>query len=251
MLDRRHHLRLRGAVARQLVRDHDTRRPRLPLQQLAKQTLGGPLVAPALDQDVEHDPILVDSPPEPVLRSPDHQAHFVQVPLVARAWQLAADLVGEGLAELARPLAHGFMAHVEAAGGQHLFDHAQAEREAEVEPHGVADDLAWKAVAGIRGLGCGCYARHRPVSAFPAKPRPKLTVPGKELESLYEAHLQALRMFEKLIWFIPDGLSPTCQIRITSAAGEPVLTVFLPALASEERFRRVAGAQASTHRGPR
>src|SRR4051812_23395539 len=74
MLDRRHHLRLRGAVARQLVRDHDTRRPRLPLQQLAKQTLGGPLVAPALDQDVEHDPILVDSPPEPVLRSPDHQA---------------------------------------------------------------------------------------------------------------------------------------------------------------------------------
>lgn len=74
---------------------------------------------------------------------------------------------------------------------------------------------------------------------------------GKELESLYEAHLHALRMFEKLIWFIPDGLSPTCQIRITSAAGEPVLTVFLPALASEERFRRVAGAQASTHRGPR
>src|SRR3954468_16431259 len=76
MLDRGHHLRLRGAVARQLVRDHDTRRPRLPLQQLAKQTLGGPLVAPALDQDVEHDPILVDSPPEPALRSPDHQAHL-------------------------------------------------------------------------------------------------------------------------------------------------------------------------------
>ena len=74
---------------------------------------------------------------------------------------------------------------------------------------------------------------------------------GKELDSLSEAHLHALRMFEKLIWFIPDDLSPTCQIRITSAAGEPVLIVFLPALASEERFRRVAGAQASTHRGPR
>ena len=65
---------------------------------------------------------------------------------------------------------------------------------------------------------------------------------GKELESLSEAHLHALRMFEKLIWFIPDDLSPTCQIRITSAAGEPVLTVFLPALASEERFRRVVSA---------
>ena len=74
---------------------------------------------------------------------------------------------------------------------------------------------------------------------------------GKELDSLYEAHLHALRMFEKLIQFIPDQLSPTCQIRITAGAGEPVLTVFLPALASEERFQRVVGAQASIHRGSR
>ncbi len=49
-------------------------------------------------------------------------------------------------------------------------------------------------------------------------------------------------MFEKMLQFIPDSLSPTCQIRITSAAGEPVLTVFLPALACEERFRKVVGA---------
>jgi hypothetical protein len=62
---------------------------------------------------------------------------------------------------------------------------------------------------------------------------------GKELDSLFEAHLHALRMFEKLIQFIPDSLSPTCHIKITSAAGEPVLTVFLPALAAEERLRRV------------
>jgi hypothetical protein len=67
---------------------------------------------------------------------------------------------------------------------------------------------------------------------------------GKELDSLYEAHLHALRMFEKLIQFIPDSLSPTCQIRITSAAGKPVLTVFIPALAREEQFRRVVGALA-------
>src|SRR4051812_13541872 len=97
--------------------------------------------------------------------------------LVARVWQLAADLVGEALAELARPLPDSLMAHVDAAGGQHLFDHAQAQGKAEVEPHGVADDLARKAVAGVGGLGCGCHARPLPVPAFPAKPRPKLTVP--------------------------------------------------------------------------
>src|SRR3954462_5946025 len=100
-------------------------------------------------QDVEHDPILVDGPPEPMLLAADHQAHLIQVPFVARTGQPAADLVGEPLAELARPLAHGLVAHVNAAGGQHLFDHAQAERKAEIEPDGVADDLAWKAVAGV------------------------------------------------------------------------------------------------------
>src|SRR5215211_4273269 len=149
MLDRGHHLTLGGAVARQLVRDQDARGPALLLQKLAKQTLGGLLVAPALDQNVEYDPILVDGPPEPVLLAADHQAHFVEVPLVSRTGQPAPDLVGEGLAELAGPLPHGLMAHVDAAGGQHLFHHAQAERKAEVEPNGVADDLAWKAVAGV------------------------------------------------------------------------------------------------------
>ena len=49
------------------IRDHHTRHAGLPLQQLAEQALGGLLVPPALDENVEHDPILVDGPPEPVL----------------------------------------------------------------------------------------------------------------------------------------------------------------------------------------
>src|SRR3954470_15221637 len=72
---------------------------------------------------------------------------------------------------------HGLMAHGDAAGRQHLFHHAQAQGEAEVEPHGVADDLAWKAVAGVGGLSCGCHAGPLPVPTFSAKPPPKLTVP--------------------------------------------------------------------------
>src|SRR5215207_1111061 len=64
MLDRGHHLSLRGTVAGELIRDHHARHTGLTLQQLAKQALGGPLVAPALDQDVEHDPILVHRAPE-------------------------------------------------------------------------------------------------------------------------------------------------------------------------------------------
>src|SRR3954470_18246565 len=76
MLDRGHHVCLCRVVTGELVRDHHTRHAGLPLQQLAEQAFGGPLVPPLLDENVEHDPILVDRPPEPMLRSPDHQAHL-------------------------------------------------------------------------------------------------------------------------------------------------------------------------------
>src|SRR5438105_13070438 len=41
------------------------------------------------------------------------------------------DLIGEGLAELARPLPHGFVADDDAAGCQQLLHHAQPERKAD------------------------------------------------------------------------------------------------------------------------
>ena len=66
MLDARHDLPLCRPVAGQLISDHDTGRPHLPLQQLAQQPLGGLLVASALDQDVEHNTGLVHGSPEPV-----------------------------------------------------------------------------------------------------------------------------------------------------------------------------------------
>src|SRR4051794_33413148 len=48
------------------------------------------------------------------------------------------------LAELARPLPYGLVADDDAARGQHLLDHAQAEREAEIQPDSVADHLRWE-----------------------------------------------------------------------------------------------------------
>src|SRR3954451_17905965 len=96
--------------------------------------------------------------------------------LVSRTGEPAPDLVGEALAELARPLAHGLVAHVDAVPGQHLFHHAQAEWKTEVVPHGVANNFARKAVSSVGRLGAGSHAGHLPVPALPAKPRPKLTV---------------------------------------------------------------------------
>src|SRR5919206_1813742 len=137
---------------------------------------------PPLTKDGDHTPMLVDAPPQPVLLAADHQTHFVQVPLVSRTGQPTPDLVGEVLAELARPLAHGLMADEDAAGGQHLFDHAQAQGKAEIEPDCVADDLGWEAMTGIAVTG-GCRHPARLPAAQPgSKPlAANLTVPVRVL----------------------------------------------------------------------
>ncbi len=63
----------------------------------------------------------------------------------------------------------------------------------------------------------------------------------KDFDDLCEAHLYALRIFERLFKFIPDQISPTCRIKITPDCEEPVLTVVLPALATEKRFQKLVG----------
>ena len=45
----------------------------------------------------------------------------------------------------------------DAACGQHLLDHAQAEGKAKVDPDRLADDLSRETVAGIAGEGRHCH----------------------------------------------------------------------------------------------
>jgi hypothetical protein len=168
---------LRGAVAGQLVRDHDTR----AAGPAASAACGAGAWRPACPAGSGPERRARPHPGRPPARAsascPDHQAHFVEVPLVARTGQPAPDLVGEAWPNLrahcrtvswltSMPRAASISSTMRRLSGK-----------AEVEPDGVADDLARKAVAGVGGLGCGCHAGHLPVPAFPAKPRPKLTVP--------------------------------------------------------------------------
>src|SRR6202045_1200021 len=67
MLDPGHDLPLGSGVALQLVRDEHTRGSTLLLEELAEQALGGLLVAPALDENIENEAVLVDGTPEPML----------------------------------------------------------------------------------------------------------------------------------------------------------------------------------------
>jgi hypothetical protein len=140
---------LGSRVAGQLVGDHDTRRTHLLLQQLAQQTFSSRLIAPALNQDVEHKPVLIHCPPKPVLHPGNFHRDLVEVPFIASPRQPATDLVGEGLAELETPLPYSLMADRDATGGEDLIDVAQAEWKAKIEPDGMVDDLGRKAIAGV------------------------------------------------------------------------------------------------------
>ena len=60
--------------------------------------------------------------------------------------------IGEVAAELLRPCPDRLVGDDDAAGRQHVLDHAQAEREAEVQPHCMRDDLGGKTMAAVERI---------------------------------------------------------------------------------------------------
>src|ERR687890_1972451 len=111
--------------------------------------------------------MLIDGSPEPVLSACNADRDLVQMPLVSGCRQTPADLGGKALAELQRPLPHCLVADQDAAGGEHLLDHAQAQGEPEVQPHGMPDHLSWKAVAGVTRMTGVFHPAHMPLSGHP------------------------------------------------------------------------------------
>ena len=115
MLHARHDYPLCCSMAGHLICDHDAQRRTLLLEQFAQQALSRFGITPTLDQDVEHDPMLVHGAPEPVLpaRNADHD--LIKVPLVPGHGQTPPDLIGITLPELQRPLAYRLMADLDSA----------------------------------------------------------------------------------------------------------------------------------------
>jgi hypothetical protein len=73
-------------VTGQLVGDHDPRLgARLAVKHTTQEALGGYVIAPLLDQDVQNDSVLVNGSPEPVTFATDLQRNFVQMPHLSAA----------------------------------------------------------------------------------------------------------------------------------------------------------------------
>ena len=153
----------------------------LPLQQLPQQAFGRLLVPPALNQHVEHDAVLVDRPPQPVLLAGDLDLDLVQVPLVAGPRQPRRSRSrSPGRTSSAHCRMVSWLTVTPRAAS--ISSTIRSEQEAEVEPHGVADDLRREPVAGVGGLGRRRHAR--PVAGSPPAcnlPRANLTVPPRAL----------------------------------------------------------------------
>src|ERR1700730_13172363 len=173
MLDSRHDAPLRRAVAGELISDQDAWRSHLVLQQLAQQPLGSLLVAAALDQHIEHDAGLVHRSLQPMLHPGNLEYDLIEMPFVANPRKATTDLIGELLAEFARPLPHGFVADYNAAGSEQLLHHTETKREAEIEPYGMADNLGRKPIAGIAEASERRHPIRLPILVCQRKPGPQ------------------------------------------------------------------------------
>ena len=125
----------------------------LRLEQFAHQAPGSLCIPAALHQHVDDETLLINGPPEPALPARNADDDFVHVPFVAEAaGGSAPDLIGKMPSKFFRPVPDRLVSDDDAAGRQHVLDHAQAEWEAEVEPHRLRNDLSGKAVAAVQRI---------------------------------------------------------------------------------------------------
>ena len=78
------------------------------------------------------------------------EKHLIEVPPVAWSRTTMTQVVGISLTELEAPFSDSLIGEGDSAYGHHLFNVAEAQREAEIEPDTMTDDLSGKPVATIQ-----------------------------------------------------------------------------------------------------
>jgi hypothetical protein len=148
---------LRDTVAFQLVSHDHPRHILQAVQQSSEETLGSVGITPILNQNVEHDAVLIHSAPEILLDALDSDEDLIKVPLVPGPWPAMAQAAGKRLVEFLAPSPHGLIGDDDAPLGQKQLDVPQAEAEHVIQPDSVANDLRGEAMA-IVWVGWGFHA---------------------------------------------------------------------------------------------
>jgi len=87
-------------------------------QQPAKEALRGVGIPPWLNEDVEHDAVLIDRSPKIMPHALDPDEHLIKVPLVTGSWSAAAQVIGKALCEFFTPAPNGLTGDNNAPLGQ-------------------------------------------------------------------------------------------------------------------------------------
>ena len=133
-----------------------TRCAALAFQQLQHQALCRCGISTALDENLQDETLLIDCALQPMLHTSDRYYGLVETPFISEpSRRSTSDLIGEGSPEFLRPQPHLLMRDDDASGSQHILDHPQAQRKAEIQPHCVGDDFSRIAVAAVERILIG------------------------------------------------------------------------------------------------
>jgi hypothetical protein len=119
-------------------------------QQPSEESLRGFGIPAWLNEDVEHDAILILRAPKIMLHALDPDEHLVEVPFVPRPRTATSQTAGKGLAEFLAPATNGLIGHDNATFSQKQFNIPQAEAEHMVQPDSMTDDLGGEAMTITR-----------------------------------------------------------------------------------------------------
>src|SRR5205823_12527006 len=163
----------------QLVGDQQFRREALLLEQLAHQPQRRPAIAPALDQHLQHLALVIDGAPEvhPLAGDPHHP--LVEMPEIAWPRALPAPPARDRWTELQHPAPYRFVGDVEPALGQQFLHVPVAQREAEIQPDRVLDDLGREAMAAVAERGHADTLPDTPLTPDPVS----VTMPRQRLDA--------------------------------------------------------------------
>lgn len=139
MFNARHELALCRTIGSELVGDKPFRGRAVFFQKLDQQPLCCSFIMSALQDFIEHDPILIDRAPQPETVFPDLHPHFIEMPNITRTGLTSAQTTGNRGAKLCYPSAQRFVGNVDATLQQHLLDLAKAEVDVTTCKHKLLD----------------------------------------------------------------------------------------------------------------
>ncbi len=160
MFHARQDLTFRGTIGPEFISHDHSGHVAQSLQQLAKEALGCLGVPAALDEHIEHVPMLINGLPEVVQFASDANEHFIQKPFVSGLRPPPLQRLGIGAPEAQTPRADGLIADYDASRREDQLDFPQAQTEAVVQPDSLIDDLCRKAEASV-GIGWRAHAQNR------------------------------------------------------------------------------------------